>query len=171
MSDLRIVRIENLDKLLRKLDRPSWVAGPAGRFLDRWRFAVEAGGKRNAPSWRGHLRRSITSKRDQSFFPRHAEVGTNNPAAKPMEFGTGLLSDAPDSSHKRHWPPGAALEPWALAHGFGPGGGFVVARAIGLRGGLKPRRFLRDAADDAEGKIGGWLAQMAGDIEAEAGRA
>jgi hypothetical protein len=158
--------LRGADELHRKLTRPTWLTGPAGAFLDRWRFAVERGAKRLAPFWRGHLRRSITSERDPSSFPVWAKVGTNAPHARPMEFGTGTLSDDPASGGGVHWPPAQALAPWATAKGMNP---YAVAAAIGKRGGLKPRRYLRDAADEAEGKIGTWLSQMAGDVERQAG--
>jgi phage gpG-like protein len=154
------------DALHRKLTRPTWLTGPAGAFLDAWRFFVERGAKGRAPVWRGHLRRGITSERDQAAFPLWAAVGTNVPYARPMEFGTGTQSDDPAGGGGRHWPPGQALEPWARAHGGLSG--YADAAAIGRRGGLRPRRYLRDAADEAEGKIGTWLSQMARDVERRA---
>ena len=65
----------------------------------------------------------------------------------------------------RHFPPSDALERWASRHGFGPGGGFVVARAIGRRGGLKPREFLTGAFRENVQKIRGFLGDVARDIE------
>jgi len=163
--------LRGFDELHRKLRYPTWASRPMGALLDRWRFATERGAKGNIKRgpggwlWKGGTRRSLTSERDQSTFPHWARVGSNLQTARWGEFGTGLLSEDPEASRKRHWPPAAALEPWARAHGFGPGGGFLVARAIGRRGGLAPRRFLRDAADASEKRIPGWLAQAGRDIE------
>lgn len=63
-----------------------------------------------------------------------------------MELGTGI----PAGNPKVHWPPAAALEVWANRHGTT---GFLVARAIGRRGGLKPRKFLQKAFDQNREKI------------------
>ena len=72
--------------------------------------------------------------------PLWAKGGSNVKYAPYMEYGTGRLADAEGGGGGgRHWPPAQALEGWASRHGFGPGGGFLVARAIGRRGGLKPR--------------------------------
>lgn len=163
--------IIGLGKLIRRLENPDWVARPMGALLDRWRFSVERGAKGNIKRgpggwlWKGGTRRSLTSERDQAAFPQWAKVGSNLQTARWGEYGTGLLSEDPQSSHRRHWPPAAALEPWAKAHGTT---GFAVARAIGLRGGLAPRRFLRNAAEASEKRIPGWLATAAKEIEAEA---
>lgn len=183
-------------ELMAKLERPEWVEQPASNFLDRWRFAGEREAKKLAPRWRGHLRRSITSERDKARFPKWARIGTNLPYAKPVEFGTGLLSDAPDSKHRRYFPPPAALDAWAIAHGFHTGSatkarasvglippkpgeetthpgsyGVLVSQIIFKRGGTHPRRFLRGGAEKANANIPRYLANMADEIEklAEAG--
>lgn len=156
---------------IRKMRYPKWAAGPAGRFLDRWRFSVERGAKANIKRgpggwlWKGHDRRSLTSERDQAFFPHWARVGSNSRTLRWGEFGTGLKSEDPTATKKRHWPPSSALDPWARAHSTT---GFLVARAIGRRGGLEPRRFLRDAVKDSERRIPGWLATAAREMEREA---
>lgn len=164
-------KLVGFDVLERKMRRPAWAAGPMGRFLDRWRFAVEGGAKKNIKRgvggwlWHGTTRRSLTSERDRSFFPLWARAGSNLKTARIGEFGTGLLSEDPDSSKRRHWPPAAALEPWAQVHGTT---GAEVARAIGIRGGIKPRRFLRTAVKDTERRIPGFLAIAAREMEREA---
>ena len=56
---------------------------------------------------------------------------------------------SPGGKGARHWPPSDALELWAKRHGFGEGGGYLVARAIGLRGGLTPRRYLRGGLQES----------------------
>lgn len=158
------VRIIGLEATLAKLDSGRIAGRPARNFMNRWALSVEGGGKKRAPVWRGQLRRSITHEIEGSPIPKYARVGTNVPYAAAMEHGTGLLSD--EGSGKRHWPPGAALNAWASAHGMMSG--YQVAAAIGKRGGLKPRRYLRDAADAAAPNVPGWLSQMARDIEAQA---
>jgi hypothetical protein len=166
-------KIHGLDKLERKLRYPTWAAGPAGRLLDKWRFSTERGAKANIRRgiggwlWKGGVRRSLTSERDQATFPHWARVGSNLQTARWGEFGTGLLSEDPDSKKTRHWPPTEALRPWADAHGMDA---FLVARSIGRRGGLEPRRFLRNAADASEKRIPGWIATAAKEMTNEASR-
>lgn len=63
-----------------------------------------------------------------------------------MEFGTGLLSDSPRSSRQRHFPPPDELDNWAYRHGFKSG--WAVSLAIYRKGGLKPRKYLRNATRD-----------------------
>ena len=79
-----------------------------------------------------------------------------------MEFGTGLLSEDPKSRRQRHWPPAAALDLWAKRHGFASGA--IVARIIGRRGGLKPRRFLRDAFESNRQRIADELSRIPRDV-------
>lgn len=182
-------KIIGFEELQRKLRNPTWASGPAGRFLDRWRFSVERGAKANIKRgiggwlWTGNDRRSLTSERDQSGFPLWARVGSNSKTIRWGELGTGLLSEDPQSSKRRYFPPPAALDKWAIAHGFHSGSaqgatagaaaspgtyGYLVARMIWLRGGTKPRRFLRNAVADAEKRIPGWLGTAAKAMEREA---
>jgi len=158
--------IRGLSELNAKLNAPYLVGDPGRNLGERWGSFVERGAKAAAPHWRGHLRRSLTHEVDPASPPKYARAGTNIPYGPAMEGGTGLLADLPGGKGGRHWPPGAALDPWARAHGFLSG--YQVAAAIGKRGGLKPRRFLRNAAAEAEGRIPGWMAQMAKEIESHA---
>lgn len=163
------------DALIRKLRYPTWAAGPAGRFLDRWRFSTERQAKANIKRgpggwlWKGHTRRSLTSERDTATFPHWARVGSNLQTARWGEFGTGLKSEDPESSKKRHWPPykSPGIQKWAREHNQNP---YLLARKIGRRGGLEPRRFLRNAVKDSERRIPGWLAQASREMEIEASR-
>lgn len=184
-------KIIGFDELQRKLRNPTWASGPAGRFLDMWRFHVERGAKANIKRgiggwlWHGNDRRSLTSERDHAQFPLWARVGSNSKSIRWGEFGTGLLSEDPQSAKRRYFPPPAALDKWAIAHGFHTGSasgatagasaspgtyGYLVARMIWQQGGTKPRRFLRNAVKDAEPKIAGWLSQAAKAMEVEASR-
>jgi hypothetical protein len=68
-----------------------------------------------------------------------AEVAAPNPVAAAVEFGT-----APAGQLKQHQPPSAPLEAWGARHGFPPGSGFIIARAIRLRG-IRARPWLSKA--------------------------
>lgn len=177
------IRIEGLDELMGLLHKPEWFWRPAGRFLDRWRFDVEGGAKRNITrgpgGWAdtGDTRRSLTSERDKGREPVWAAAGSNKPAARWGDYGTGLLSEDPESKHQRHWPPAKALEPWAKKHKIPDRNnpdrfltGADIARIIGMRGGLAPRRFLRDAAAATEKRVPEFMQLMAKDVEQEAGK-
>lgn len=185
MSDGQRIHVQGVAELLNKLDAAVLAGKPWRNFLNRWALSVERKAKQGAPVWRGQLRRSITHEIDAGELPRYARVGTNAPHGEPMEFGTGLLSDSPSASHRRHFPPPAALDAWAISKGFhtssrkvaltdasaSPGTfGKIVSDIIGRRGGLKPRRYLRNAVDEAEAKIPGWLQLMAQEIEQGAAR-
>lgn len=100
-----------------------------------------------APVDTGRLRASITPDvqlEDKTDVV--GVVGSNLTYAPYMELGTGI----PAGNPKVHWPPASALETWAKRHGTT---GFLVARAIGLRGGLKPRRFLQKAFEQNQERI------------------
>jgi phage gpG-like protein len=102
--------------------------------------------KKFAPVDTGRLRASIAPEVRFEGTAAAGVVGSNVKYAPHMELGTGVFVGRP-----RHWPPAAALETWARRHGFPSG--FVVARAIGLRGGLKPRRYLQRALEQNKDKI------------------
>ena len=101
--------------------------------------------KMKAPVDTGRLRSSITTlvRWEDGDHTLAGYVGSNVDYAPAIEYGTGTQTDGEGGSGKRHWPPGGALDTWARRHGFSSGA--AVARIIGMRGGLKPRRFLRGA--------------------------
>jgi hypothetical protein len=104
-----------------------------------------------APHDRGGLRSSIATKVFSMFTQVIGIVGTVLFYAPYLEFGTGTQSDGPGGSGKRHWPPGDALNTWAKRHGFDSGA--QVARIIGMRGGIKPRRYFRRGFKAAEAEV------------------
>jgi hypothetical protein len=149
------IEIDGLDEYREKFS-DDLIAGPTRYFLNSGGTAIRAKARALAPRDRGALRSSMSYLVQSGKVPTWVKIGSNDMVARPMEFGTGLLSIAPDSSHRRHFPPPGALQGWALRHGFtdGPGSsiwstaGGKVARAIGIRGGLAPRRFLFTAMEE-----------------------
>jgi len=106
---------------------------------------VERDAKIAAPVDRGNLRNSITSEIRATQHEALGIVGSNVKHAPYMEYGTGtFVGKAP------HYPPMSALRVWARRHGMHP---FLVARAIGRAGGLKPRLFLTGAFEKNEARI------------------
>jgi len=115
--------------------------------------------KRKAPVNTGRLRASITPAVEVENQTIRGIVGSNVSYAPYMELGTGIFAGG-----SRYFPPPDALETWARRHGMPPGSGFIVARAIFRRGGLKPRRFLQGAFEENKDSITGYIERAVGDI-------
>jgi hypothetical protein len=171
-------KIIGVPPLLKKLDNPQWAYGPMGAFLDRWRFYVRGETEENMTHgtdtqrfhWKGDSKDSIKSERDRDSIPVWARVYSNHDPVRWGEYGTGLLSEDPKSGKHAFFPPPDALEEWAVDHGFEEGGGYLVARAIFIKGGMAPHRFMRDAIDEGETHVPRFMRFMAADIEREAAR-
>lgn len=133
---------------------------------------------RGKGSWldMAQTRKSIThATTPRTGMPREGRMGSNLMTARWGDMGTGLVSEDPDSPKRRHWPPSYALERFvAKKHPVGRDGepmtAYQVARAIGLRGGLMPRRFIRDGARDANSQMPVYLRALATNIEQAARR-
>jgi len=156
------VQVENLDKLLSRM-QPELYAKPLRDFWNRvgTSLANEIKTASTMPVDSGRGRASMTHVVDQAEPPLWTQVGTNLLHMRWMNWGTGLLSIDPESSRQRHWPPGEALDVWASRHGFESGS--QVARRIGMRGGLKPRKFMEEAV----GKVGPILSRFIEDLRRE----
>jgi hypothetical protein len=176
------IQINGLEAILRKC-RSRITAAPMRRFLTRSAITVQGFARQNAPADQGQLRNDIVYKVDAAPVPLWARVGVLNAApgtslfkkASAMEYGTGLFAEGPGAKAGRHFPPPEALQIWAKRHGFkdDPGadiwhtaGGKVAVR-IGRRGGLKPRRFLRNAMASSLGTIRNLIIQLEAEILAE----
>lgn len=158
------VDMPDMAELLKRLG-PELLTEPMLGFWFDTCTAIENAAKDRAPSDMGRLKSSITHTWDKlATPPLEAFVGTNVEYAPYMEYGTGRMGDpaAPYQHKSGHWPPGAALEVWAHSHGFQSG--YQVAAIIGKRGGLKPRRFLRDGFDAAKANIVKYVSDLAAAI-------
>src|ERR1041385_7497543 len=135
--------------LKRRLTNPTWMRKPTGTFLASWYETFKREAIERVPVWSGRLKRGIQAERDSKAFPLWARVFVNEgiPEARPMEFGAGLLSDAPDSQHQRFFPPPKESAPGAISKGLNP---WAVASGIYKRGGLEPRHYFRDAEQAAD---------------------
>lgn len=157
------VDVEGLDAALAKLG-PELYARPLRDFFKKCGIYVSDRAKELAPVDTGRLRASLTYQVDEGEPPQQVAIGTNVEYAPYMEFGTGMMSDGPDGPRARHWPPADALNIWANRHGFSSGA--QVAHIIGMRGGLEPKRYLRNAFEQAREAINGFLGDMKDDIAA-----
>lgn len=140
------IKIEGIEELRAALERaPDEANRMLSQAMQRSTYRVQAEAQKRAPVDTGRLRASITTSVETTAEGIEGRVGTAVFYAPAQEYGTGTQAEGEGGKGGRHWPPGAALDTWAKRHGFGEGGGYLVARAIGIRGGLKPRRYLRGA--------------------------
>jgi hypothetical protein len=175
--------LEGGDDLRRKLEPVTLLGGPLYDFHDRsTRFLQGEIRVRMMTSWhdRGQAAQDVTTRIESASLPLWSMVGGNDPKLRWGEYGTGLLSEDPKSNKKRHFPPPGALQMWARRHGFKDDpppksgrplniwrtAGGKVAKAIGKRGGIEPRRFMRETFAEAPTHVRKFLQILAQDIEA-----
>jgi len=162
-------KIVGLKELIDKAT-PDLVGKPLRKFFERASIGVQGKAREGAPVDVGQLRADIVYEVDPAEVPHWAKVGLLHAApgsglfkkATAMEYGTGLFAEGPHAKGGRHWPPGAALDVWAKRHGFASG--WQVAAIIGKRGGLKPRRYLRNAFTNSQSEIAHWLQVLGQEI-------
>lgn len=146
MADSPItLKIEGLDELRKRLSDPRVKAAAKKRMNEAARVVIDAAKSGpDMPVNNGQLRSSMTWQVHDAGDDVYAEMGSPLQYAPYMEYGTGTQSDGPGGTRRPHYPPPSALAVWAKRHGM-EGMEVVIARAIGRRGGLKPRKYLRNA--------------------------
>ena len=123
------------EQLRAKLASDEMSRGPAREFVSRSAQFLRGEIVKRTPVDTGRLRSSMAvALQDEGLT---AIVGSNVQYAPHVEFGT-----------RPHWPPLAAMQPWASRHGFGTGkkGAFLVARAISRKGTRARRMFQQGMA-------------------------
>lgn len=158
------IDLRDAERLAQRWEEPAIVGKPMKTFYEATGLHIRNLAVAGAPHDRNRLRGSIKEQVDDSPIPTQVTVGSNVEYAPYMEYGTGLFAEGPKAKGGRHWPPAAALDLWAERHGWASGA--QVAAIIGKRGGLLPRRYLRNALADSLGEIASNLAQLARDIAA-----
>lgn len=165
------VEIVGLARVTRKLS-DKLISGPLRTFFKRAAIVVQGEIRTRVPVDSGQLRNLITTEIDDGAMPLYAKIGPLNAAegspmwykARAMEFGTGRQGQ-PGVSHKsKHWPPPAALDVWARRHGFESGA--QVARIIGRRGGLRPRKFMQEGFKASMSALRGLVGRLGDEIQA-----
>lgn len=151
------------DEFARKLRDPGLLQGPVRRFLESAALVVQGHAREASPVDTGRLRQSITYHLDASPMPLYAKVGSNVQYAPFMEYGTGALSDKPAAVSGWQFPDGPELDVWARRHGFDSGK--TVASIIRWKGGLTPRRYLRQGMAAAKREVKQLLRGLAIEIE------
>lgn len=153
--------IQGLDKILARLDNVKLARRVKVR-LNQALIIAERDAKIKSPADTGRLRSSIGHEVRDIGQDIHGVIGTAVKYGGHMEFGTGRFYEGPGQSKGSHWPPAGALDVWAQRHGFSSG--YVVARIIGMRGGLRPRRFLRRAIEENRDRIIAKIQLLADDV-------
>lgn len=143
------VTIPNIDQIRDAFKDPELIRVPLREFLHKAGFTIEAEAKKRSPVDTGRLRASIGSVVDVPGA--RAIIGTPVEYAAFVEFGT-----------RPHWPPVAALQPWARRHGFP--NAFLVARAIARRG-TRAHPFMGPALAHSKARITALVGEMAMAIE------
>lgn len=162
------VKVINLGPVLQRF-RPETILRALKRMANNTGEIIVKKAVGKAPVDTGLLRASLAHEVKEDNEQIMIDVGSNVEYAIFVEYGTGALTDWPGGGKGYHFPPPAKLERWAQRHGFPPGGGFVVARAIARRGGLPPKRYIRDAIDESIADIEKMAQAVAQDIEREFG--
>lgn len=98
-----------------------------------------------APTWRGDLKRSIHTSYTARGDVVTGEAATDASYAAATEVGTG--PQGPTGG--RYFPPGPALEEWAIDHGFESG--WQLAHIIYLKG-TRPAYFTRATVESMVGR-------------------
>ena len=144
------VKIEGLPELIRALRNNANLAQPMSKALHRIGLEGSSASKKRAPVDTGTLRRYITYEVDKSPLPTFVRIGTlgSNKVsyAAYMEFGTGMAHDHPSWPKKPHGIPPGVLDAWAArkSRSGEDWNAYTIGRNIMKRGGLVPRRYLRD---------------------------
>lgn len=150
------VEVKGLDRLQATLRASTLVVRPLRTFMEAVLFTVEAAAKPLIPRDTAYLSRSLQTR----VTELEGTLGTNAPHALYVH---GRPPNPPARS-RPHWPPIAAVTPWARRHGMDP---FVVARAISRKG-TKLIPFLTMAVKQSAPAIGALVRKMANDIERKA---
>ncbi len=153
---------DDVERIRHKAQAKVILAPSLGRFFVKVGAALERSAKIRTKVDTGRTRAATRFEVDKATVPAWGRLFNDMPNALWMEYGTGTQSDSPNKSGRRHWPPGAALDLWARRHGFASG--FVVAKIIGMRGGLRPVRMFRGARDENQGRFGAWIVDLGREI-------
>lgn len=152
MASLKVkVRINGLARVSNRLRYEKLVQPSIDRLLMKAGFLIEGAAKELVPVDTGRLRASITSVADH----HRAVIAPTVTYGAHVEYGT-----------RPHWPPLAALQPWARRHGFpaGRAGAYLVALAIS-RHGTKPRPYMEPATKSSLAEIRGLAEDASREIE------
>ncbi len=140
-----------------KLDAKRLAYEPLRKAVTQSVADIAAEARSRAPRDRGELQGSLKHENDGAWPVMTGHAGSDARHAPFLDYGTGAFAEGPIPGKGTHHPPPKYLHDWAERHGFGPNGGYIVSRIIsrraGARGGLHPRRYLRDAVEAMRPKV------------------
>lgn len=155
MNDRFTLKIQGLRKMVDRMDFRAPLSNTLGKFIRASGETIAGEARAATPVDNGTLRASIVSNYTEEPGFYSAVIGSNVSYAPYMEFGTGTQHDHPNWPRKPHKVAPEALVAWATRklRGTGKDGQPLTpealarraAFAIMARGGLKPRRMLRNA--------------------------
>jgi hypothetical protein len=147
MADFEIrLDTTGLDAALKQLDsRQVYVA--LNLWFKRGAEYVQGELKARAP---GQLSKKTYIRYDTMRPPRWARISVKSPLAWLIEGGTGSVGDPAFKHVARHWPSTPGI---MTATGLPAPQAFLVARAIGLRGGNPPRPFIKPTYDATKARL------------------
>lgn len=160
---MRSLVMKGLDRIQQRFTDPEWIQVPAGTFLRDWREDMRQEAIERAPRYTEELVRAIESAQDTRKFPLWARVFADVPQARWAEYGTGLLSEDPDSAKQAYFPNIEGIRNWAIDHGLDP---YMVALGIFERGGTPPTHFFSDAERAADLNFNIRISRFGQDVEA-----
>lgn len=150
------VEVKGLDRLQAVLRTSTLIVKPLRTFMEAALYTIEAEAKPLIPRDTGYLGRSLQTR----ITNLEGTLGTSAPHALYVHGREPFTA----RRSKAHWPPIAAITPWARRHGISP---FLVARSI-ARKGTKLVPFLTMAVKQSRPTIQALVRKMAVDIERRA---
>lgn len=158
------LEIVGLDGLMKAV-HPSVFHKPVRGMFQRMAIFAQGVARKKVVVDTGRLRSSIAYGVDPINPAMYAKVNTEVFYAPYVEYGTGTMSDGEGGTGRAHYPPGEALQTWAVRHGFKSG--YAVAAIIGRRGGLRPKPFMRPALEATRARLGDFIRRCEQEIEQE----
>ena len=140
---------EGMDALLKKTG-PSLLSQPLKDFFNKAALETKRAVMEKTPADTARLRGDINYEVDSANIPQFATIGTNTAYANFVEYDT-----------VPHWPPIAAITPWAERHGLNP---FQVAASIAAHG-TKGAHMFEQGLEVAKGRFPEFMTELASDIE------
>jgi hypothetical protein len=147
--------IEGMDELLKKVDGQALLGQPLRTFFNKASLETQRQIQQRTPADTAVLRAGINTEVDSASVPQYARIGSNSNYAMFVEYDT-----------KPHWPPIAAITPWAERHGIDP---YMVARGIAAHG-TKGAHMFEFGLEAAKGRFPEFLSELGSDIEGAWGK-
>lgn len=158
MADMEIrLTTTGLENALKQLD-PRQTYTMLNMWFDRASRLVRDELKARAP---GSLKTKVYIRMDTLRPPRWARISVKSPIMWLIEGGTGSQGDPKFRHVARHWPSTSGI---MAATGLPEPRAFLVARAIGLRGGNPPRPFIQPTYEATKAQVEALAGQIVTEV-------